>query len=199
MPKHLLLGTRNPARIEMVRKILRGSLVQMLTLDDLGITLEVEEDGSSTEANAVKKARAYYSLSRVPTLAIDGGLRIDRFPTEKQPGVLVKRWPGVQAATTEADLLEYYRSELQLVGGESPATWTASNALAISDHQVLTHTYSFGVRFTAVSKGALAPGRVLDSLMIDPQSGKYYTELPLEERPYYKEMVAFILGNIALI
>ncbi len=195
MSRKLLLGTRNPARIEMLRKILQNTPIRALTLDDIGIDQEVEEDGLSTAANAEKKARFYYALSAIPTLAIDGGLRIDRFPPEKQPGTMVKRISSTGAPTNEA-LMRYYLRELEMVGGESPGTWTASQALALSANQVLVYSYQFAVRFTSIPCGELAPGRILDSLMVDPRSGKYYTELPLEERPYYQEMCDFVLGNL---
>lgn len=189
-PRHvLLLGTHNPARIEMVRGMLRDTAVRVLTLAELGIHEEVEEDGQSTEENAIKKACFYFSRSGIPTLAIDGGLHIDRFLLEKQPGVLVKRMPGAGG-----DALEYYTQELQAVGGSSPGTWTASMALAIARDRVLSHTYTFAVLFTTERRGDVAPGRLLDPIMIDPASGRYYTELSVEERPYYAATRDFLLS-----
>lgn len=186
--KRLLLGTHNPARIEMVRGILRDTAVRVLTLAEIGIHEEVDEDGDSTEANAIKKARYYFSRSGIPTLAMDGGLHIDRFPPEKQPGVLVKRMPG-----TGDDILAHYIRALQAVGGASPGTWTASQSLAITADQVLSHTYTFRVLFTTERRGETAPGHALDSIMIDPASGRYYTELPIEARPYYASTRDFLL------
>lgn len=194
--RQLLIGTRNLARIEMVRKILRDTTVAVWTLADLGILQEVEEDGASTEANALKKARFYRALSGLPTLAIDGGVHIDRFPEEKQPGVMVKRAPGISADASSAEMMRHYIRELEQVGGVSPGRWTASQALAISESEVLVHTYQFDVHFTAAPHGTLAPGRILDALMIDPQSGKYYTELALEERPYFQPVRDFLLNNL---
>lgn len=188
LPTSLLLGTHNPARIEMVRGMLRETAVRVLTLAELGIHEEVEEDGDSTETNALKKSRFYFSSSGIPTLAIDGGLHIDRFPPEKQPGVLVKRLPGAGG-----DLLDYYIQTLREVGGESPGTWTASIALAIAPDRVLSHTYTFAVLFSTERRGDVAPGRLLDPIMIDPASGRYYTELAVEERPYYASTRDFLL------
>ena len=197
MEKQLLIGTRNPARIEMVHAILAGAPVKAWTLADLDITQDAEEDGPSTEANAVKKARFYHALSGLPTLAIDGGVHIERFPPEKQPGVRVKRAPGLGAGASSVEMLDYYIRELKKIGGESPGRWTASQALAISADEVLVVTYQFDVLFTTRLQGGLAPGRMLDALMIDPQSGKYYTELPFEQRPYYPPVRDFLLSNLS--
>lgn len=196
MSRQVLIGTRNQARIEMVRVILHGADIKTWTLEDLGIAQEVEEDGASTEANAVKKARFYRALSGIPTLAIDGGLHIERFPPEKQPGVMVKRAPGLGAGASSAEMMRHYIRALEEVGGESPGRWTASQALAISEDEVLVYTYQFDVQFTSAARGELAPGRLLDALMIDPKSGKYYTELALEERPYFQPVRDFLLDNL---
>lgn len=197
MASQLLSGTRNPARVEMLRHILRGLPVKILTLEDLCIDQQVEEDGLSTAANAEKKARFYYVLAGIPTLAMDGGLNIDRFPPEKQPGVLVKRAPGLGASATEAELLDYYIHELNQIGGESAGTWTASQALALSAERVLVYSYTFAVRFTTRRRGQPTPGRALDCIMLDPSSGRYYNELALDERPYHQATRDFLLQHLS--
>jgi inosine/xanthosine triphosphate pyrophosphatase family protein len=190
--RQLLCGTRNPSRVAMVRLILREHPVQVLTLDDLGIKAEILEDGSTPAENAAKKARGYYQLSGVPTIALDGGLYIDRFPPEKQPGALVKRQNGFPNEAEPGEVMAYYQRELAAVGGESMATWTGGNALVLSLHQVQVESFTFQVRFTVHAFGRPHPGLVLDPLMIDPLSGRYFTEIPLPERPYFARVKAFI-------
>jgi inosine/xanthosine triphosphate pyrophosphatase family protein len=195
MAKQLLLGTRNMARIQMVRQILETTGIHLWTLDELGIRHEVEEDGSSTEVNARKKALQYYTLSGLPTLAMDGGLHVNRFPPDQQPGVLVKRISGI-TSPTDQDILAYYINALEAVGGESPATWTGSHVLALSADRVITYNFTFTVLFTSKPYGDPLTGRALDSLMIDPQRGKYYTELAFEDLPYYGLTKDFIFENM---
>jgi inosine/xanthosine triphosphate pyrophosphatase family protein len=192
MLKRLLLGTRNPARIELVRLILRGRPVELVTLDELGVRDEVDEDGRSTAENAEKKARAYFHLSGIPTLAMDGGLRVERFPPGQQPGVLVRRQDGLGPGAGDEALLEFYRRALELVGGESPGTWTGSQALAVSNERVFVESFTFTVRFTTQRMGDPEPGLSLDPIMIDPLSGRYLREMPMEERPYYAPVAAFV-------
>jgi inosine/xanthosine triphosphate pyrophosphatase family protein len=197
--KHLLMGTHNQARITMVRQILKGKTVTVRTLDELGIVHEVEEDGTSPEQNAREKAQRYFEMAGIPTLAMDGGLKIDRFPPDNQPGVLVKRMPGIQAGATDHEIVEHYIRELEKVGGESPATWSGSHVLAVSDHELIIHNIQFTVWFTKNRHPLLLPGRPLDSLMIDPERGKYYAELPYEDLPYYGAIRDFLFENIQYI
>jgi inosine/xanthosine triphosphate pyrophosphatase family protein len=196
MPKQLLICARNPSRIDLVNRILHNAGIQVVTLDRLAIVEEVTEDQPSTHANAEKKARSYNALSNIPTLAMDGGLHIDRFSPERQPGVLVKRIAGNGSTPTDSEILKYYRDALQQAGGESLGTWTGSTALAVSDQQVYVSSFTFVVRFTVNQRGSSLPGLVLDPLMIDPDSGKYYTEIPVEERPYYQAVRGFLLDHI---
>lgn len=45
----------------------------------------------------LKKARAHVARTGLPTFAMDGGLYIDAFPPDKQPGVRVRRMVGEMA------------------------------------------------------------------------------------------------------
>jgi inosine/xanthosine triphosphate pyrophosphatase family protein len=199
MNRHLLIGTHNPSRIDMVQKILHHSGVQILTLDELGIKQDVEEDQATTLANAEKKARSYFALSQIPTLAMDGGLHIERFAPDKQPGVLVKRIVGAGPEQDDDAITTYYQNALRQAGGESPGTWTGSQALAINEQQVIVSSFTFQVWFTAQRRGAILPGLSLDPLMIDSASGRYYTEIPVEERPYYRYIQQFLMEHIDLL
>lgn len=175
-----------------MRSILRGWPVEILTLDDLGIHAEVEENGRSTAENAELKARAYFGLSGIPTLALDGGLHVDRFPPDRQPGPQVRRQEGLTPGAGDHALLDYYRRALAEVGGESPGTWTGSNALAFSAERVVVESFTFTVRFTTRQNGEPEPGLPLDSIMIDPANGRYFSELRVEERAYYAPVAAFV-------
>jgi len=73
MRKQILLGTTNQAKLDIVRTAVEFLPIEVLTLDDLGIDVDVREDGRSTEENAEKKARAYFAEAHIATLATDGG------------------------------------------------------------------------------------------------------------------------------
>jgi len=92
MTKQLLLGTTNPEKVAIFRDLLSPLPLKVSSLRDLRITINVEEDGNSTEENARKKALAYCAASGLPTLAMDAGLSIAGFPDDKQPGVWARRW-----------------------------------------------------------------------------------------------------------
>jgi XTP/dITP diphosphohydrolase len=182
--KRILLGTTNPAKVNIVRAALEPLPIKVLTLGDLNINLSVKEDGLTAEENAEAKARAYFSASHVPTLAIDGGLYVEKFPIDKQPDTLVRRIYGAHREATDEEVLEYYQRELEAVGGESAATWRGAMVLVLTPEKMFSDTFLFKTILTSRRKGRGFPGAPLDALMIDPETRKYYTEMNWQERPH---------------
>ncbi len=196
--KQLLLGTTNPAKVRILRSALAPLPLEVLGLADLRIAIDVQEDGASPEENAEKKARAYRAASGLPTLALDGGLYIKGLPAESQPGMFVRRIPGVPEATDE-QVMDYYERQLERLGGEGIATWSVGMALAISSERVVTRRFSIESLMRAGKRGRLVAGAPLDSLRLDPVSGKYYSEMAYEERPgseKYREFVEQYLSEL---
>ena len=92
MTKKLIVATWNSGKVREFSRMLSEMPFEVVGLDDLGITLEVEETGSTFEENAVLKARAYARESGELTLADDSGLEVDSLNGE--PGVLSARYGG---------------------------------------------------------------------------------------------------------
>ena len=91
MAKKLFLGTTNPVKVCIVQAAVRPLPVDLLIPNDLRLDLQVVETGQTIQQNAELKALAYCAQTGLPTLAMDGGLWIEKFPAEKQPGPLIKR------------------------------------------------------------------------------------------------------------
>jgi len=95
MSRKLLIATRNAKKKLELQDIMQDWDIQVLSLDDLPGMPEVEEDGVTFEANAVKKARLVAAASGQVTLADDSGLEVDALSGE--PGVYSARFAGLQA------------------------------------------------------------------------------------------------------
>lgn len=97
--KKLLLATKNPGKVLEYRVILKDLPIELVTLKDLDIKDDVEEDGVTFQENAIKKVKFYSDLTDLPTIAEDSGLEIDYLNGE--PGVKSRRWPGYEASDEE--------------------------------------------------------------------------------------------------
>ena len=92
MKRRLLVATRNAGKVVEFADMLAALEVSWLSLDDVGITAEVAETGSSFLANAALKARTYATMTGLLTLADDSGLEVDAL--DGAPGIYTARYGG---------------------------------------------------------------------------------------------------------
>jgi XTP/dITP diphosphohydrolase len=95
----LLLATTNPGKVAELNRLLDGCGWQLVTPTDIGLGLEVDEDGDTYEANARKKALAFAEAGGLVTLADDSGIEIQAMNGE--PGVLSARFLGEEVSFAE--------------------------------------------------------------------------------------------------
>lgn len=88
----LLLATNNAHKVAEIKCILGDKFDEILTLKDVGLNVEVEEDGETFFENAFKKASVICEMSGLPSLADDTGLEVDSLNGE--PGVYSARYAG---------------------------------------------------------------------------------------------------------
>ena len=123
MMTKLLIASGNPGKLREIEAILAQdglsvSPFELVLPGQLGIHLQVEEDGATYAENAAKKALAYAQASGLAVLADDSGLEVDALGG--QPGLFSARYaPWPQA--TDADRRRYLLQNLQ--GKSRP--WTA--------------------------------------------------------------------------
>ena len=121
----LLIATGNPGKVKELRVLLDGLDVELVTPHDLGIDMEVVEDGHTYQENAGKKALAYSQASGLVCLADDSGLEVDALGGA--PGLYSARYAPPQTGTgtahkaTDADRRAYMLKNLN----GKPGPWTA--------------------------------------------------------------------------
>lgn len=138
----------------------------------------------------MKKVKTYYSLAKIPTFSIDYGLYIDKFPKYKQPGLFVRRIYKDNREVTDEELLNYFVFELKKVGGESYASWISTIALAVSLNKIYTKTFKERKLFVSQRSKVLLEGEPLSSIQTHPITGRYESEMSLEEREKAKGEIA---------
>jgi XTP/dITP diphosphohydrolase len=86
----VVLATRNPGKIEELRRILAG--VEVVGLEGYPDAPDVAETELTFEGNALLKARAIAAHTGLPAVADDSGLCVDAL--NGMPGVFSARWAG---------------------------------------------------------------------------------------------------------
>ena len=87
-----VLATHNPNKIREMGAILGQFGVEVVSPKDLGITVDVEETGSTFAENAMLKAKAICKAADLPAIADDSGLCVDAL--NGAPGVYSARYGG---------------------------------------------------------------------------------------------------------
>jgi inosine/xanthosine triphosphate pyrophosphatase family protein len=183
MKPSVLFGTASRAKLDHVRSLVDELPVHVLSPADLGLNLHVDEHGDTAEANALIKASAYCHAANIPAFAIDAGLTIDALPRHEQPGVYVRRIRRDHEQHSDAAILNHYSALMHRVGGESVGRWHVSIALAQPENRSVQVSYLIETRFSARPSAVRIDDAPLSSLMLDPSSGAYYSEMAYADRP----------------
>jgi XTP/dITP diphosphohydrolase len=93
--KSIVFASRNRGKIREIRALLEGLPVSLLSLDDVPGAPEVEEDGDSFLANALKKASAIAHHAGCAALADDSGLTVEALGGA--PGIRSARYAGADS------------------------------------------------------------------------------------------------------
>ena len=87
-----VLATHNPGKLREMGEILKDFGIEVVSPRDLGITVDVEETGTTFVENAMLKAKAICKAANLPAIADDSGLCVDAL--NGAPGVYSARYGG---------------------------------------------------------------------------------------------------------
>lgn len=90
--KKIVFASNNDGKIKEIKEILKDFDAEILTMKEAGADIEIEENGTTFEENALIKAKAVMQITGEITMADDSGLEIDYLNGE--PGVYSARYMG---------------------------------------------------------------------------------------------------------
>ncbi len=176
----IVYGTTNPAKLMSMRKRLEGLDIELVGLTDIGLTLDVDENGKIPAENAKIKALAYFRELKIPVFSADSGLYIDGLAEEEQPGVHVRRVQDKNLSDEE--MISYYAGIATKMGGEALAHYEDALCFVIDENNIYEQVMNRGLMsesFIISNKPHLRrnPGFPIDSLSIEVATHEYYYDL----------------------
>ena len=90
--RKLVFATGNMDKLREIKEILADLDVEVLSMKEAGVDIDIVEDGKTFEENAFIKARAVCKASGHLALADDSGLEVDALG--KEPGIYSARYMG---------------------------------------------------------------------------------------------------------
>ena len=169
-----VLATHNPGKLREMGEILKDLGIEVVSPKDLGITVDVEETGTTFAENAMLKAKTVCQAAGLPAIADDSGLCVDAL--NGAPGVYSARYGGLDSDPERCRLL---------LGNMRGATNRAAHF-----HTAIVCTFPNGDTLTAEGRCdgsiAYAPlgegGFGYDPVFLLPGTGKTFGQLSQEEK-----------------
>lgn len=173
----VVLATRNPGKIEEVRRILEPLGITLLGLDafpDLG---EVPETGATFLENALQKARAAAAGTGIPALADDSGITVEAL--DGGPGVRSARYAGEppSEARNNKRLMEAMRGLRDDARG---ASYVCVAVAALPGGDAIWEEGRWHGRLLGEPRGEGGFG--YDPLFLDPETNRTAAEMSAAEK-----------------
>lgn len=187
--KTLLLATNNPGKVEEMKALLERPGLRLIIPAEIGLILDVREDGKDYVENASLKARAFAQASKLISLADDSGLEVDLL--DGQPGIHSHRF-APWANASDGDRRQYLLEKLK--GNPRPwlARFHATIALAHPDGKLrIAHGECPG-EIIPDERGTNGFG--YDPIFLLPEKGKTMAELSLEEKNHLSHRAKAIMN-----
>ena len=177
----IILASNNKGKIKEVKEICKDMPVEIVSMKEAGIDIDIEENGTTFEENALIKAEAVMKLTGELTIADDSGLEVDYL--NKEPGVYSARYMGHDTSydiknQAIIDRFKCVRSQIDY-GIFLPVQYGAMAAVFPDGRHFTTRGTMEGIIAHEI-KGANGFG--YDPIVYLPQYGKTSAELTPEEK-----------------
>lgn len=179
MGQKIIFATGNSGKMKEVSRILEELGLAVISMRDAGISIEIEENGTTYAENALIKARAVAGCADGGSivLADDSGLEIDFL--NREPGVYSARYLGERNSYRQKN-----RNLIERLSGvpdeKRTARFVCAIAAVLPDGRELTTLGVIEGRIGYEEKGSGGFG--YDPIFFVPEYGKTTAELTEEEK-----------------
>ncbi len=172
----LLLGTRNRGKQDELLALLSNLRIEILTPQQMGISIEIEETGATYAENAELKALAYASHSGMWSLSDDSGLEVEEL--DGAPGLRSARLGGAGNSDTDR------RRLLLEMLVDHPHPWKARfrSTVALADPQGAIELAEGDCAGEIIIEERGSGGFGYDPIFLVHEAGKTMAELNMDEK-----------------
>ena len=175
MVKVIVLATKNEGKVREFQQLLKDFPVEIKNLNDFGPIPEVEEDGTTFDDNAYKKASFTAKVLGLPAIADDSGLVVEAL--DGAPGVRSARFAGENP--TDKENIEKLLHEMEGISNRK-AAFECVISIAVPSGPALTYEGRCEGEITVKPEGTSGFG--YDPIFYYPEYGKTFAEISGEEK-----------------
>ena len=199
--KQIIFATSNQSKSKRFSKGLKELGIEVLSLKDIDVKLDVEEDGNTAIENALIKARECYRKTKMPSMGMDDTLYIEGVPKDLQPGLFVRRVNG--KSLTDEEMIEHYTNLVKEYGkdGRINCKWIYGLAVINEKGEEATYTWSKDDFYMVSTRSdKINPGYPLNSISKYKKLDRYFTDVTDEDMKLLEvnenDVVDFIANHI---
>lgn len=175
--KRIIIATSNEGKMKEFRRLLAHKDVEILSMREAGIDIDIDENGTTFEENAAIKAKSVCDVAHTLCLSDDSGLVIDYLNGE--PGIYSARYLGHDTPYEEKNRIIVDR--LKGVPEEKrTARFVCAVAAAFPDGRVITVKDTMEGRIAEEPAGCGGFG--YDPIFFFPPKGMTSAELTPDEK-----------------
>lgn len=173
----IIFATGNEGKMREIREILKDLGMEVLSMKQAGVSMDIIENGKTFGENAEIKAMAVWKITGGIVLADDSGLVVDCLNGE--PGIYSARYMG-EDTSYEIKNQNIIERAAKARGEERSARFLCNIAAVLPDGKVL-HTEA-AMEGLIAEKPAGNGGFGYDPILYIPEYGKTGGELTMEEK-----------------
>ena len=174
----VVLASKNRHKLEEISKITQRFDMELVLQSDLGVDIDVEENGTTFEENSFIKAEAVMKATGLPALADDSGIAVDALGGE--PGIYSARY-GFDESLDDWGRLQLLLKNTEAVpDGQRQARFVCVITLVIPEGRTIQARGEIHGELTREPRGENGFG--YDPIFYYPPLGKTTAELSSEEK-----------------
>lgn len=171
----IIAATGNVGKIKEIKKIFSDDNVEIISMGEIGIDIDIEENGTTFEENSLIKARTIAKMTGEISLADDSGLCVDALGGA--PGIYSARYAGEDA--TDEERIEKLLGELSDEKNRS-AKFVSVIAVVFPDGKEMTACGEVKGKIAYKSSGNGGFG--YDPVFISDELGKTFGDASADEK-----------------
>ena len=174
----VVLASKNRHKLEEISKITEKFDMELVLQSDLGVDIDVEENGTTFEENSFIKAEAVMKATGLPALADDSGIAVDALNGE--PGIYSARYGFDESLDDWGRLCLLLKNTEHVPDGQRQAKFVCVITMVTPDGKTIQARGEIHGELTREARGENGFG--YDPIFYYPPLGKTTAELSPEEK-----------------
>ena len=174
----VVLASKNRHKLEEISQITRLFDMELVLQSELGVDIDVEENGSTFEENSFIKAEAVVKATGLPALADDSGIAVDALNGE--PGIYSARYGFDESLDDWGRLLLLLKNTEHVPDGQRQAKFVCVITMVTPEGQTIQARGEIHGELLRAPVGENGFG--YDPIFYYPPAGMSTAEMPSEEK-----------------